>query len=252
MSVTDEWQKPNETKKAANKIGLEIETSIAHDNLEQYRLSMGHANEYMKAHPDQQDVFKYEVEAKLGRDGYTPAATKMELMADANGSTIPKLEIEGLKNSPDKNPIERDLLAAAAMNYDSLPPWFLSLKISNASVSKIHDQLKEEQEKLLPGNHLRNFFEKDASGLSLYDRVKDNEGNIKYGAISGLLNQNLDPLQRDVLTFMDQQQHHYNFWNWIYGGNMTKGELEQLATTHGTSFAELTGQKKQQYNPGPA
>ncbi len=181
--ATDSCAPRDETKETAQRIGLEIETAVAHDNLQDYRMAMNHATEYMKSHPQQRDIFKNEVEARFKRDGAFAGIIDFELVhADTDGeSTISRQQISEAKMSRSANAIQKDLLTEAEENYDLLPPYFWSLNLTNASRSKITERLHEEQQRLLPGNQLRNFFEKDEEGYSLYDRVKDENGNVRYG-----------------------------------------------------------------------
>lgn len=246
MSVTDSWTPRHDTKENAHRIGMEIETAVANDNLQEYRAAMNRATEYMKSHPEQRDIFKYEVEAKLGRDGATAAVVDFELVhADTGaGATISRKQISDAKFSPATNPLQKDLLNAAEGNYDQLPPYFWSLSLTNASMSKIRDRLQSEQQSLLPGNRIRNFFEKDNQGFSLYDRVKDENGNIKYGAVADLQNRSLDQRQRDVLSFIDGYQSNRYY---LFGSRgMTKEDLSSVVKSHNMNLDELTRSRQQQ------
>ncbi|MFN8555378.1 MAG: hypothetical protein U0103_28260 [Candidatus Obscuribacterales bacterium] len=246
MSVTDNWTPRHDTKESAHRIGMEIETAVATDNLHQDRVAMNHATDYMTSHPEQQDIFKYEVEAKLGRDGATAAVVDFELVhADTGaGATISKKQISDAKFSPLTNPLQKDLLNAAEGNYDQLPPYFWSLSLTNASMSKIRDRLQSEQQSLLPGNQVRNFFERDNQGNSLYDRVKDENGNIKYGAVADLQNRSLDQGQRDVLSYIDKYQSNRYY---LFGSRgMTKDDLASVVESHNMNLDELTRTRQQQ------
>jgi|688.fasta_scaffold436481_2 hypothetical protein len=244
MAVTDNWAPRNETKESANRIGLEIETSVAHDSLQNYRLAMGHASEFMKAHPEQRDIFKYEIEAKLGRDGATSAVIDFELVhADTGaGSTISKQQISDAKYNPDLNALQKDLLNAAEKNYDQLPPYFWSLSLTNASMSGIRSRLQNEQQSLLPGNQIRNFFAQDEQGTSLYERVKDENGNIRYGAIAELKKRSLDGNQRDTLESIEKyQSNRYYFFG---DRGMSREDLATVVESNNMNIADLTGEKK--------
>lgn len=246
MSVTDSWSPRNETKETAHRIGMEIETAVATDNLQEYRVAMNRASEYMKSHPEQQDIFKYEVEAKLGRDGATAAVVDFELVhADTGaGATISRKQISDAKFSASINPLQKDLLNAAEGNYDQLPPYFWSLSLTNASMSKIRDRLQSEQQSLLPGNQVRNFFERDNQGNSLYDRVRDENGNIKYGAVADLQSRSLDQRQRDVLSYIDKYQSNRYY---LFGSRgMTKDDLASVVESHNMNLDELTRTRQQQ------
>ncbi len=243
MSVTDDWAPRNQTKESAQRIGLEIETSVARDNLQDYRIAMNRATEYMQRNPDQRDIFKYELAAKLGRDGATAAVVDFELVhADTGaGSTVTRKQINEAKFSPLTNALQKDLLSAAEGNYDQMPPYFLSLSISNASMSGIRSRLQDSQQNLLPGNQIRNFFEKDAQGVSLYDRVKDENGDIKYGAVQELQKRSLNANQRSVLEAIDKYQSNRYFFFGDRG--MTKSELASVVKSYKMDMDDLTGRK---------
>ncbi len=79
-------------------------------------------------------------------------------------------------------------------------------------VSGIKAEIEQSKINDLPRNNLRNFFAKE-DGISLYDRVKDKDGNIEYGAIDRMLQTDLTPLQRSVLECMNDHQSHWTLDN---------------------------------------
>jgi hypothetical protein len=91
----------------------------------------------------------------------------------------------------------------------------------------------------LPNTQIRNFFDKNDQDISLYDRVKDVDGNIRYGAIEELRNSITDPAQRSALDFIDQQQSNRYY---LFGSRgMTQTDLASFVRQHNMNLNELTG-----------
>ncbi len=218
----------------AKDLALRLETGITHDNLAQYRLDIKSVNSYAKSNPDKADAFVGAIETQLGKDGMSRSAILFHLYSISDGAGLSKLDITTARNTPSANLLEQNFLKAGESSYDQLPKrWFGS----SAAVSGIKAEIEQSKINDLPRNNLRNFFAKE-DGVSLYDRVKDKDGNIEYGAIDRMLQTDLTPLQRSVLEFMNDRQSHWtldNLWN---GRNMSKENLHQLARSYKMTVEE--------------
>lgn len=217
----------------ANTLSEKMDRAVAEDNRGAYDNSMREINEARSLmQPAQQQKFDQQLTGSL--EFQTAALYDMKrnysnIDADGN-SRLSKEELETYAGDKNTSPLQRAFINNHVIpNYDN---------ISNISSDRVGSwtgwrdseiRIKDLDTGLKNGDRMKHFYEKGADGKSLYDRFKDEDGNLN-GIKDALGNpQQYGLNDKDVDTLKYIQEKRSNWTKLPFRDDMKADDLKQIS-----------------------
>lgn len=232
----------------AQQTAKHIESAVMHTDENAYaHAAVDEVNTFRQNHTAAETTaYVTSVTKQLETDQMLPAvalfdATKNFKKMDADGSDfVSKTELSKYKSNPELNDLERNLVGYLQSVYDRArnynTSWETKFGGNNEALSQDDTAVGSAQQRALV-----DLFAKAADGTSLYDRLKDDDGNIKRDKMGKLLKLDLDNPGK-WLTHADGSALAV-LYDWKlppFGvGSLKRSEIEQMAKQNGTSLAKL-------------
>lgn len=244
----------NDPAKTANEIATKIESAVRSDDNQSYSNALEEVDKYRASHTqDETNQLVGSIAKKLEADKLLPRVSLFEAKRefdkiDVGGDgTLQVRELNAFKGQRDVNELQQKFIDHVVKNFDTVgdhkSDWSSD---SSIAMPELDAGIKAAAEREQRETALNNLFHKDDKGKSLYDKLKDEHGNIPPGAIGRLLD--LDKQNPNVLGLTDQDRASLKLLNEnksinqqynTFADDMKKDDLKKLCQDNGLAFDKL-------------
>jgi hypothetical protein len=221
-----------------------IESAVASGNSAEYDKAMTEVNQYRNTHYSQgASMYMSAIKQKLEDDHTLPQVALFDAKAhfndiDKNGDgKLSGGEVAKYRGREGANDLQQALAQNFAEKFDDLKRkesfWGLSDDIT-------HSRLEKGLNNANDTSAIAHLFEKNDSGISLYDRLKDKNGNIPHGALSHFQDENQKNSNTLALTEQDKKTIDYlrsfsgrSMKSYVpFTDDQTRAHLQELCAKH--------------------
>lgn len=244
----------NQTAKAANEIATKIESAVRSDDNQSYSNALEEVDKYRASHTQEEtNQLVGSIAKKLEEDKLLPRVSLFEAKRefdkiDVGGDgTLQVRELNAFKGQRDVNELQQKFIDHVVQNFDTVgdhkSDWSSD---SSIAMTELDAGIKAAADREQRETALKNLFQKDAKGTSLYDKLKDDNGNIPPQAIGNLLD--MDKQNPKVLGLTDQDRASLKFLNEsktinqqynAFADDLKKDDLKRLCQDNGLAFDKL-------------
>ncbi|HEY9714133.1 MAG TPA: hypothetical protein V6C72_11725 [Chroococcales cyanobacterium] len=242
----------NSFQDSADSTASRLESAARNNDQNGYSNVMSEVNDYRATHSNAQSSdFMKEVTNKLIADNALPAVSLFEAKNDMNqidvsgDGNIQRGELAAYERTNDVNDLQKTLLDNVSSNFDNVSQsgdsWIGKLFDTRNDINSddLDQGIQTSNRESAGTSALNSLFTKNDQGVSLYDRLKDENGDIPNGAIDQFLamdkaNPNalgLSDSDRDALKYLDSQK---SVWSSILGtADFSQSELQDMSDNNG-------------------
>jgi arsenate reductase-like glutaredoxin family protein len=244
----------NDTAQTATEIATSIESAVRKDDNPSYGNALAEVDKFRLTHSaDETQKLVGAITKKLEEDKMLPRVSLFEAKRDfdridvSGDGNLKVRELNAFKGQRDVNDLQQKFVEQVASNFDGISKhnteWSTE---SGITAQDLEAGIKSAAEREQREAALTNLFKKNESGVSLYDKLKDADGNIPPNAIGKL--QELDKQNAKVLGLSDQDRASLELLNAnksvnqkvnYFADDMKKEDLKKLCQDNAIDFDKL-------------
>lgn len=225
-----------------------IESAVMHcDDTQYQRAVVDEVNEFRWSRTESETTaYIAGINKQLKADQMLPAVALFDANSnfkkmDADKSDYVNIaELDKYKSNPDLNDLQRGFVGYVQARYDRIrnynTSWETAFGGNNEAISQDDTAIGSAQQRSLV-----DLFAKGDDGISLYDRLKDKNGNIDRDKMGSLARLDLEHSPK-WMTAADRSTL-WVMYDWKLApfgvGSLKRSEIDQMAKQNGTSLEKL-------------